>query len=204
MKNTNTMPNRKPSHPQRFILGVFNSKKKVLSCISSLRKYPYADSNIYLSVANPERRGEAHFLKMDKMTKNPESAITGAGIGGITGIALGAGAGLGLIPTFETAAVSGPFVTAFVGLFYGAAFGATIGAFIGSRVPEDDAKNIERSLNHHEILLSVHVNNKREEHQTQKLFHEFGAQRILLNEENERIDDSSTLERRAPPTTLHH
>ncbi len=172
------------------VLGIFKDKKEVAHCVSTLRDHHYDASHISILVSNQERRDEV-FLHSTKKTKNPEAAITGFGIGGVLGIALGAFFGSGLVPGSEALTSAGPILSSLLGFGLGGSVGAGVGGIIGHLVPEDDAYDYEQGLEADEILLSVHVQNEEEAIEAREIFKQEGADKILLNEKNSKFSESS-------------
>ena len=173
------------------VLGIFKNKDEVARCVSVLRDHHYEASNISILIANEERKNEEHFLHLNKKTKNPESALTGFGIGSVLGIGLGAFLGSGLAPAGITLMGAGPFLSSLLGFGLGASVGAGIGGIIGHWVPEDDAYDYEKDLHNDEILLSVHVNNEDEALEAKDIFQHEGASKVLLNEKHAKYSESS-------------
>src|SRR5438105_10920682 len=89
-------------------------------------------SNNDISVLLPDKSGTKDFA-MEKGTKAPEGAITGAGTGGVLGGALGLLAGIGVlaIPGLGPFIAAGPIMAALSGAAVGATAGGIVGCLIG-------------------------------------------------------------------------
>src|SRR3954470_14130408 len=117
-------------------------------------------SNDDISVLLPDKAGTRDFA-LEKGTKAPEGALTGAGTGGVVGGALGWLAGIGLlaIPGLGPFIAAGPIMAALAGVGVGGALGGVTGALVGMGIPEYEAKRYEGRITKGGILLSVHSDN---------------------------------------------
>src|SRR5438874_10466382 len=104
-------------------------------------------SNDDISVLLPDKAGTRDFA-VEKGTKAPEGALTGAGTGGVVGGALGWLAGIGAlaIPGLGPFIAAGPIMAALGGAAVGAAMGGIAGALIGMGIPEYEAKRYEGKI----------------------------------------------------------
>ena len=99
-------------------------------------------------------------FNIEKNSKAPEGATTGAVTGGLIG-AIAAGllsAGAIAIPGLNLV-VSGALVSAIAGLGAGATTGGLIGALVGAGIPEHEAKVYEDEIKNGAILISVEAKN---------------------------------------------
>lgn len=120
---------------------------------SRLVEEGFPDSQISMLVSDATK--EKH-LAMQKRTKAPEGAATGAAIGGVTG-ALIAGLttvagivvpGLGLL-------VVGPLIAALAGAGAGGALGGLVGGLTGLGFTEIEAKMVEDALRNGNVALAA-------------------------------------------------
>ena len=194
------MANRDRSH-QLTVLGVFDNQELVYQCVTELLDEDFAAEDISIYSSNPAIKSSANFLELEKTTKGPESAITGAGIGATVGCALGGILGTGLVPEFSGFTALGPMSTALWGFAMGGMVGGVCGGLIGSRVPEDDAKNFSKSLKQNETLLTVLVKDKTQAKDVKVVLEVSGAKKILFNQDQEKYADSTILAKKGKTRT---
>lgn len=98
---------------------------------------------------------------MQKATKAPEGAATGAGSGAVVGGAIGwlAGTGALAIPGLGPFLLAGTIVATLAGIGVGGTLGGLTGALLGLGVPEYEAKRYRGRIEKGGILLSVHCDN---------------------------------------------
>jgi hypothetical protein len=136
-------------------------------------------SNDDISVLLPDKAGTRDFA-LEKGTKAPEGAITGAGTGGVVGGALGWLAGIGAlaIPGLGPFIAAGPIMAALSGAAVGATAGGLVGALIGIGIPEYEAKRYEGKLREGRILMSVHSETSEQTKTAKEIFERDGAEDI--------------------------
>jgi hypothetical protein len=136
-------------------------------------------SNDDISVLLPDKAGTRDFA-LEKGTKAPEGAITGAGTGGVVGGALGWLAGIGAlaIPGLGPFIAAGPIMAALSGAAVGATAGGLVGALIGLGIPEYEAKRYEGKLREGRILMSVHSETSEQTKAAKEIFERDGAEDI--------------------------
>jgi hypothetical protein len=140
------------------VFGIYPTQDAVERAVDALRADGFRNTDI--SVLFPENVGTKDFA-MDKGTKAPEGATTGAGTGAIVGGTLGWLAGIGAlaIPGLGPFIAAGPIMAALAGAGVGGTVGGLTGALIGMGIPEYEAKRYEGRLTKGGILLSVHSDN---------------------------------------------
>jgi hypothetical protein len=108
----------------------------------------------------PDNQGTKDFA-LEKGTKAPEGAVTGAGTGLVLGGALGWLAGIGslAIPGVGPLIAAGPILATLTGIGVGGMAGGIVGGLIGMGIPEYEAKRYEGRVRTGQILLSVHCDN---------------------------------------------
>jgi hypothetical protein len=138
------------------VFGIFKSRQGVESAVDALKVEGFANQDI--SVLFPYNEGTREFA-IEKETKAPEGATTGAGAGVVIGGALGwlLGAGLMTIPGIGPIIAAGPLATSLLaGAGLGGIVGGIAGALVGMGVPEYEANRYEGLVKEGGILLSVH------------------------------------------------
>jgi uncharacterized membrane protein len=85
-----------------------------------------------------------------------EEAITGATIGGISGLIAGLAAFA--VPGVGPLLMIGPLATALGGVALGAAAGGIVGALVDAGVPQERARSYEERILQGDVVLSLHTN----------------------------------------------
>jgi hypothetical protein len=138
------------------VFGIYKSRQSVESAVDTLKAEGFSNQDI--SVLFPYSEGTRDFA-IEKETKAPEGATTGAGAGVVIGGALGwlLGAGLLTIPGIGPIIAAGPLATSLLaGAGLGGIVGGITGALVGMGVPEYEANRYEGLVKEGGILLSVH------------------------------------------------
>jgi hypothetical protein len=140
------------------VFGIYHTRTAVERAVDALKADGFRNTDI--SVLFPENVGTKDFA-VDKGTKAPEGAATGAGSGVVIGGTLGWLAGIGTlaIPGLGPFIAAGPIMAALAGAGVGGAVGGVAGALIGMGIPEYEAKRYEGRVKKGGILLSVHSDN---------------------------------------------
>jgi hypothetical protein len=135
--------------------GIYAAREHLEEAVSALRAEGFRATDI--SVLFPYNVGSKDFA-VEKGTKAPEAAVTGASTGAVLGATLGWLAGIGTlaIPGFGPLLAAGPLVAALAGIGAGGAVGGVTGALVGMGMPEYEAKRYDGRLRNGGILLSVH------------------------------------------------
>jgi hypothetical protein len=140
------------------VFGIYATRAAVERAVDDLKADGFRNTDI--SVLFPENVGTKD-LAVDKGTKAPEGAATGAGSGVVIGGTLGWLAGIGTlaIPGLGPFIAAGPIMAALAGAGVGGAVGGLTGGLIGAGIPEYEAKRYEGLVRKGKILLSVHSDN---------------------------------------------
>lgn len=138
------------------VYGIYRTREMVEHAVEELKKADFRSTDI--SVLFPEGGGTKDFA-VEKDTKAPEGAATGAGTGAVVGGALGWLVGIGLlaIPGIGPFIAAGPIMAALAGAGAGGLAGGIAGALIGMGIPEYEAKRYEGHIKSGGILLSIHA-----------------------------------------------
>ena len=159
------------------VFGIYSTRAAVERAVDELKANGFRNTDI--SVLFPENVGNKD-LAVDKATKAPEGAATGAGSGAVIGGTLGWLAGIGTlaIPGLGPFIAAGPIMAALAGAGVGGAVGGLTGALIGTGVPEYEAKRYEGLVKKGGILLSVHSDNSDWTKRAKEILERTGAQDI--------------------------
>jgi len=150
--------------------------------VTRLMRAGFSDADISVLFADPEAPiGPL----IETHTKAPDTALSGAGTGGLVGGAIGWLASLGSlsIPGAGMFIAAGPIVTALSAAAVGAAIGGIAGALVGMGIPEYEAKMFESKVTQGGILVSVYADTAVECDRAQRILERTGAQDICRSEE---------------------
>ena len=159
------------------VYGIYRNRVNVEHAVDTLREQGFRNTDI--SVLFPENQGSKDFA-VEKNTKAPEGAATGAGSGAVVGGTLGWLAGIGLlaIPGVGPFIAAGPIMGLLAGAGVGGAVGTIVGALIGMGIPEYEAKRYEGRIKDGGILLSVHCDSSDWVKRAKDLLKQTGAEDI--------------------------
>jgi len=159
------------------VYGIYRNRVNVEQAVDTLREQGFRNTDI--SVLFPENQGSKDFA-VEKNTKAPEGAATGAGSGAVVGGALGWLAGIGLlaIPGVGPFIAAGPIIGLLAGAGVGGAVGTIVGALIVMGIPEYEAKRYEGRIKEGGILLSVHCDSSDWVKRAKDLLKQTGAEDI--------------------------
>ena len=159
------------------VFGIYKTRSAVEEAVDALKAADFRNTDI--SVLFPENVGTKDFA-VDKGTKAPEGAATGAGSGAIAGGALGWLVGIGAlaIPGLGPFIAAGPIMAALAGAGVGGAVGGVTGALVGMGIPEYEAKRYEGRVKNGGILLSVHSDDSVWTKRAKEILEDTGAEDV--------------------------
>lgn len=162
---------------KQSVFCIVSSRDQADAVVSRLKIAGFSNNDI--SVLLPDRTGTRDFA-LEKGTKAPEGAVTGAGTGAVLGGALGWLAGIGAlaIPGVGPFIAAGPIAAALSGAAVMGALGGVTGALVGLGVPEYEAKRYEGKIKEGGILISVHTNDSEEVNRAEEIFEQADAMDI--------------------------
>ncbi|MHB8108915.1 MAG: quinol:electron acceptor oxidoreductase subunit ActD [Syntrophorhabdaceae bacterium] len=166
------------------VYGIYANREMVERAVDQLKADGFRSEDI--SVLFPEGGGTKEFA-VEKETKAPEGAVTGAGTGAIIGGALGWLTGIGLltIPGIGPFVAAGPILSALAGIGAVGVVGGITGALIGMGIPEYEAQRYEGRVKEGGILLSVHADDARWKDKARHLLEHTGAEDISDRKEED-------------------
>ncbi|HEX2868614.1 MAG TPA: quinol:electron acceptor oxidoreductase subunit ActD [Ignavibacteriales bacterium] len=159
------------------VFGIYNTRMAVENAVDSLKNAGFRNTDI--SVLMQENEGSKDFA-MEKGTKAPEGAATGAGTGLVVGGALGWLVGIGAlaIPGIGPFLAAGPIVTALAGAGAVGALGGIAGTLVGMGIPEFEAKRYDGRIRKGGILLSIHCDDEDWIRRAKDMLRQTGAEDI--------------------------
>jgi hypothetical protein len=155
-----------------LVSGIFSNRESAEQAVSRLYDAGYAPEDVSILMSDNTHGRE---FAVQKSSKAPEGAATGAALGGVLGAAAAGFAALGTltVPGLSLAA-SGPLVAALTGLGAGAAAGGVTGALVGLGIPEHEAKFYKQEIERGGILVGVYAHNDRKQ-EARKILEDSGA-----------------------------
>jgi len=159
------------------VYGIYPSRPMVEKAVDELKAAGFRNTDI--SVLFPVGDDSKEFA-VEKETKAPEGAATGAGAGAVVGGALGWLVGIGslAIPGLGPFIAAGPIMAALAGAGAGGLVGGIAGALIGMGIPEYEANRYEGRIKEGGILLSVHADDRDWKNKGKDILERTGAEDI--------------------------
>lgn len=130
------------------VLGVFDTREQAEQAALKLREKGF-HKDISIVAREESGKGETGELRMGGDDTAVEGITTGGVLGGIAGLAAGAGALV--IPGIGPLVALGPIA----GLLSGAATGGLAGGLLDWGIPEEEGKHYEEDVRQGKILLTV-------------------------------------------------
>lgn len=159
------------------VYGIYPNRPKVENAVEELKEAGFRHSDI--SVLFPSG-GDTKEFAVEKETKAPEGAATGAGTGALIGGSLGWLVGIGTlaIPGLGPFIAAGPIMATLAGAGAGGVVGGIAGALIGLGIPEYEANLYEGRIKDGGILLSVHADDSDWKNKGKEILERTGAEDI--------------------------
>jgi len=165
------------------VLGIYKTRDSLEKAVDALIHASFHARDI--SVLLSENLG-GQSMGVEKASKGPEGATTGAVSGAVLGGGLGLLAGIGAvaIPGLGPFIAAGPIMAALAGVGVGGTVGGVAGALVGLGIPEYEAKRYEGYLQKDGILLSVHCDTSRQISLAKEILEITGARDISSTSES--------------------
>lgn len=166
----------------KTVIGVFADRNKAERAVHHLRNKGF-EGQISVVAKGQEKQGENEpneykGIDMNSRFTDGDSVIdgtaTGAFIGGLGGLALGAGALI--IPGLGPIIVAGPIA----GLLSGAATGGIAGGLVDYGIPEKDVRDYETEVNKGSVLAIIKTNDDKAD-QAANILRENGAANVKVS-----------------------
>ena len=181
------------------VYGIYSKRVMVERAVEELKSAGFRHSDI--SVLFPAGDDTKDFA-VEKETKAPEGATTGAGTGAVVGGGLGWLVGIGTlaIPGLGPFIAAGPIMAALAGAGAGGLVGGIAGALIGMGIPEYEANRYEGRVKKGGILLSVHADDSDWKKKGKEILEHTGAEDI--GAKGESSGDHDKRDPRMPEATV--
>lgn len=145
------------------IVGVFDDRLEADRAVDELRRSGFQDDQIGVAM-----RHDAGTVTTDGGAATDESNTgSGAVAGVLTGLGLGALAGLGVlsgvIPVIGPAIAGGTLGIILSNAAVGAGVGGLVGALVGAGIPEDEAHYYQGEFEAGRTIVTVHADNRADE-----------------------------------------
>ena len=164
------------------VFGIFKNQAALSRTIDILKSQNFRNSDISVLMQSSEGTKD---IAIQKNTKAPEGATTGALSGAVAGGAFGwlVGAGALAIPGLGPFIAAGPIMAAIAGAGVGGTVGGVAGGLIGLGIPEFEAKRFEGYIKDGGLLISVHVDDAKWESKAREILEENGARNVSTTTE---------------------
>lgn len=151
----------------KTVVAVFSSRERAEKAVSSLREAGF-DKEISIVAKKEEKEGG---MTMGSQEDISDGAATGGIIGGLAGLAMGAGALV--IPGLGPLIAAGPIA----GMLSGAATGGIAGGLIDWGIPEAESRQYEEDVRQGRVLVSVRSSDKKAD-EAAKMLRQQGADQV--------------------------
>ena len=159
------------------VLGIYKTRDSLEKAVDALIHASFHARDI--SVLLSENLG-GQSMGVEKASKGPEGATTGAASGAVLGGGLGLLAGIGAvaIPGLGPFIAAGPIMAALSGAAVGATTGGVVGGLVGLGIPEIEAKRYDQKLKKGNYLVAVHADESDDVSRAEDIFKTAGAEDI--------------------------
>jgi uncharacterized membrane protein len=137
----------------KTVIGVFDSKDQAERAVNEMRNSGYSTEEISLVAKDDRNRGRQG--EGTTMNNISDGTTTGGVLGGLAGLALGAGALA--IPGLGPIMAAGPIA----GMLSGAATGGIAGGLIDWGIPEERGRHYEERVRQGKILAAVRTDDRK-------------------------------------------
>ncbi|MHB1420250.1 MAG: general stress protein [Bacillota bacterium] len=157
----------------KIVLGVFSAQGQAEDAVKKLRAQGFdREISILSKDGNKETDKDGTLTNRGSVA---DGATTGGVIGGLAGLAAGAGALV--IPGLGPLIAIGPIA----GLISGAATGGIAGGLIDWGIPEEEGKRLEEDVRYGKILVSVQIDENKA-NDAAKVLTSYGAENVKIHQ----------------------
>lgn len=140
---------------EKTIIAYYNSREDAESSVSRLREKGFGDNEISI-LSREDGESSSSDSEMSFQDQNlTDGTVTGGAIGGLAGLAMGAGALL--IPGLGPIIAAGPLA----GVLTGALTGGVAGGLIDFGIPEESSRKFEGHLQSGKVLAIIKTEDKK-------------------------------------------
>ncbi|MBO8168011.1 MAG: DUF1269 domain-containing protein [Thermoanaerobacteraceae bacterium] len=163
------------------VLAVFSDRGQAEEAVKALRDAGF-DREISVLTKNAEQQGETEDIGQATMTADTDSVgdgVTAGGVlGGLAGLALGAGAIT--VPGLGPLIAAGPIA----GLLSGAATGGIAGGLVDWGIPEAAGRQYEEDVRQGKTLVAIETTNQKKD-EAVNLLRQYEGENIQVHGENQ-------------------
>ncbi len=138
---------------EKTVIAYYNSREEAEISVRQLREQGFDDNEISI-LAKDDQGGSGEEMSFQNQNL-ADGTMTGGAIGGLAGLAMGAGALL--IPGFGPIVAAGPLA----GVLTGALTGGVAGGLIDYGIPEESSKRYEQHLESGKVLAVIKTDSDR-------------------------------------------
>lgn len=140
---------------EKTIIAYYNSREDAENSVSQLREKGFNDNEISI-LSREDGQESSSDKEMSFQNQNlTDGTVTGGAIGGLAGLAMGAGALL--IPGLGPIIAAGPLA----GVLTGALTGGVAGGLIDFGIPEESSRKFEGRLQEGKVLAIIKTEDKK-------------------------------------------
>ena len=134
---------------EKTVIAFYNSRDEAEQSVKQLREKGFKDNEISI-LAKDDEQSSGQDQEMSFQNQNlTDGTMTGGAIGGLAGLAMGAGALL--IPGFGPLIAAGPLA----GVLTGALTGGVAGGLVDYGIPEESSRKFEEHLQSGKVLAII-------------------------------------------------
>lgn len=134
---------------EKTVIAFYNSRDEAEQSVKQLREKGFKDNEISI-LARDDEQSSGQDQEMSFQNQNlTDGTMTGGAIGGLAGLAMGAGALL--IPGFGPLIAAGPLA----GVLTGALTGGVAGGLVDYGIPEESSRKFEEHLQSGKVLAII-------------------------------------------------
>lgn len=142
---------------EKTVVAYYNSRDDAEQSVRALREKGFGDNEISILARDENKsRGDSQSEEMSYEDQNlTDGTITGGALGGLAGLAMGAGALL--IPGFGPIIAAGPLA----GVLTGALTGGVAGGLVDYGIPEESSEKYEKHLQEGKVIAIIKTDEDR-------------------------------------------
>ena len=176
------------THEHKTVVGVFRKRASADSCYNALLDHGFSMADVNVMMSDKTRAAEYAWNEHEhKGTKAGSLGTEGMGVGGATGLALGAtiaaiaAIGTSLVIPGLNLIVAGPLLAALAGGGAGALTGGILGGLIGLGIPEQDAKVYNKALEEGGVVMIVTVRDSEHAKEAERIMTDNYGEQVCRN-----------------------
>lgn len=133
---------------EKTVVAYYNSRDDAEQSVRALREKGFGDNEISILARDENQENNSEEMSYEDQNLT-DGTVTGGALGGLAGLAMGAGALL--IPGFGPIIAAGPLA----GVLTGALTGGVAGGLIDYGIPEESSRKYEQHLEEGKVLTVI-------------------------------------------------